>query len=205
MIKLIIASDSKLFLDGIRKVLENEDNIEIVAETLNIKELNNLLKDYSPEVVFIDKREFEFNIDKLLRSKIIMNNCIRIILFTQGKVEGQDSPNLVNVNHETTASELVRIIKYGTREKVDLSSPVQDKLKYRNITKMEFRVIKSIAAGESNKEIAEKLSISEKTVKAHVSSIFEKLNIHNRYQLMVFGRRNKKNLEMYIQLRIPTP
>lgn len=204
-IKLLIVSDSKLFLDGIRKVLENEDNIEIVAETLNIKVLNYLLKDYSPQVIFIDNREFELNIEKLLRSKTIKNNNIRIILFTKGKVEGQDSPNLVNVNHETTTSELVRIIKHGTREKKDSGSPEHDDIEYQNITKTEFRIIKLVAAGESNKEIAEKLSISEKTVKAHVSSIFEKLNIHNRYQLMLFGRRNRKNLEMYLQLRIPTP
>ncbi|MEQ9620154.1 MAG: response regulator transcription factor [Deltaproteobacteria bacterium] len=199
-IKLLIASNSKLFLDGIRKVLENEDNIEIIAETLNIKELNRLLKDYSPEVVFIDNREFKLNIEKLLRSRIIKNNQVRIILFTQGNAEGQDSPNLVNVNHETTTSELVSIIKCGTGEKKDSGGAGQDKIEYQNITKMEHRIIKFIAAGDSNKEIAEKLSISEKTVKAHVSSIFEKLNINNRYQLMVFGRRNKKNLEMYVQV-----
>lgn len=204
-IKLLMASDSKLFLDGIRKVLANENNIEIVGETLKFKELSGLIEAHNPDVIFMDNRELEIDIEKLLRSKMIKNKHIRIILFTKGMAEQQDLHNLVNVNHETTTSELVRIIKNGTVETKDPENQKEDKIEYQNITKTEFRVIKLITAGESNKEIAEKLSISEKTVKAHISSIFEKLNIHNRYQLMLFGRRNKKNLETYAQLRIPTP
>ncbi|MCI0480551.1 MAG: LuxR C-terminal-related transcriptional regulator, partial [Candidatus Dadabacteria bacterium] len=60
----------------------------------------------------------------------------------------------------------------------------------------ESRIIKLIAAGESNKDIAELLSVSEKTVKAHITNIFHKLHLQNRYQLMIYGKRKKKNIEV---------
>jgi DNA-binding NarL/FixJ family response regulator len=195
-IKIVLLSNSKLFLGGLRKILEFEADIEVAAETSGVRELNASVKAYKPKAVFIDNREGEYVIDKILRSKIIRTANIKTIVFTERDASAQDAPNLINVNHETSTSELIRIIRNGADKQVKPENPKLKELEFGKITKTESRIIKLIAAGESNKTIAEKLSVSEKTVKAHITNIFEKLNIQNRYQLMVFGRRNKKNMEI---------
>jgi DNA-binding NarL/FixJ family response regulator len=195
-IKIVLLSHSKLFLGGLRKILEFETDIEVAAETSVMRELNASLKEFLPKAVFIDNREGEYDIEKLLKSRIIKSNNIKIIIFTEGDASAPKVPNLINVNHETSTFELIKIIRNGADKQAKPENPKLKELEFSKITKTETRIIKLIAAGEGNKAIAEKLSISEKTVKAHITNIFEKLNIHNRYQLMVFGRRNKKNIEM---------
>ncbi len=191
-IKIVLVSSSKLFLDGLRKILEFEADIDVAAETSGIRELNTCVKEYNPKAVFIDNREDEYDIEKILRSKNIRASNTKVILFTERDASGLDAPNLIRVNHETSTSELIRIIRNGADKKTKLEKLKLKELEFQKITKTESRIIKLIAAGESNKAIAEKLAISEKTVKAHITNIFEKLNIQNRYQLMVFGRRNKE-------------
>ena len=65
-----------------------------------------------------------------------------------------------------------------------------DKDKIDSLTKREFEVLKLLAVGMYNKEIAEKLNISERTVKNHVSNIFKKLEVTDRTQAAVFTIRN---------------
>ncbi len=194
-IKLLIVSDSKLFLDGLRKILEYENIIEIAAETTSLKTLNTLIKDFHPEMLFVDNREFNCDIEKLMQTEAITNNNIKVILLTEGEAGRYDSPNLVNVNQDTTASELIGIIKNEKNEQRK-TEHIEQQTEFHRITKTEFKIIKLIASGDTNKEISVKLSIAEKTVKAHISKIFEKLNVQNRYQLMLLGKRNKKNFEM---------
>lgn len=195
-IKIVLVSNSKLFLDGLRKILEFETDIDVAAETSGIRELNACVKEHNPKAVFIDNREDEYDIEKILRSKNIRASNTKVILFTERDASGLDAPSLIRVNHETSTSELIRIIRNGADKKTKYENPKLKELEFNKITKTESRIIKLIAAGESNKDIAEKLSVSEKTVKAHITNIFEKLNIQNRYQLMVFGKRNKKNIEI---------
>lgn len=193
-IKIVLVSDSTLFLDGLRKILEYDNEIEIVAVTPDLKKLNTLIKDLSPALLFVDNRQFNCDIEKLLRMKRIRSNNIKVILFTEGKASSLDAPNLINVSQDTSASELIQIIKGANDEKTEIEN-VQS-ADFCNITKTELRIIKLVVDGDTNKEISEKLSITEKTVKAHISSIFEKLNVQNRYQLMLLGKRNEKNIEM---------
>ncbi|MFI5321977.1 MAG: response regulator transcription factor [Thermodesulfobacteriota bacterium] len=197
-IRIVLLSKSKLFLGGLRKVLEFETDIEVAAETSGTGELNTCIKEYRPKAVFIDNREGEHDIQKLLRSKIIRSGNIKTIVFTDRDAIATHAPNLINVNHETSTSELIRLIRNGSDKETRPEKLKLKELELAKITRTEARIIKLIAAGVSNKAIAEKLSISDKTVKAHITNIFEKLHIQNRYQLMVFGRRNKKNIELSV-------
>lgn len=194
-IKIVLVSDSTLFLDGLRKILEQDNEIEIVAVTTDLKKLNTLIRDFSPELLFLDNRQIKCDIGKLLRMKRIRSNNIKVILLTEGNSAALDFPNLISVSQDTSASELIQIIKSANDEKSEVEYLKPKEKQFDSITKTELRIIKLIASGETNKAISEKLSITEKTVKAHVTSIFEKLNIQNRYQLMLLGNRNKKKFE----------
>jgi DNA-binding NarL/FixJ family response regulator len=195
-IKVALFSDSRLILDGVRKILEFEKEITIVAEGSGVRELNKCIREHCPDFVFIDNRESLYDIQRIMRSGGIRNSGARVIQFTEGEAAGPGLVNLIEVNQETTSTELVAIIKTGTGGKAVPDDTIIDLSEAPGITKTESKIIKLISAGESNKDIAEKLSITEKTVKAHITSIFEKLHVQNRYQLMVYGKRKKKHIEV---------
>jgi DNA-binding NarL/FixJ family response regulator len=197
-ITIALISDSKLILNGVRKILEFEPGIIIVAEGTGLSQLKYCARVEKPDFIFLDNRESAYDVGKLMRSRAIRASNITVIQFTQVAAGGEGISNLINVDHETTSTELVAIIKKKGARESKASAKSADEPEYSRITKTESRIIKLIAAGESNKEIAKKLSVSEKTVKAHITNIFEKLHLQNRYQLMLYGKRKKKNAEMGI-------
>ena len=195
-IKIALISDSKLILNGIRRILEFETGMIVVAEGAGLGDLKKFAREMSPDFIFLDNRESAYDIEKIMRSGEIKRPAIRVIQFTEGGTAGEGIPNLINVNHETTSTELVAVIKRGADKNQAPADKKTDETKSSKITKTESKIIKHIAAGESNKDIAELLSVSEKTVKAHITNIFHKLHLQNRYQLMIYGKRKKKNIEV---------
>lgn len=193
-IRIALISDSMLILNGLRKILV-EHRITVVAEGAGLKYLRECVRTIRPDFIFLDNRDQAYDTDKLMRSRMIKESGIKVIQFTEGE-EPQDTLSLINVNQETTSTELVAIIMKGMGTVRESESKGEMKPKEIKITKTESRIIKLIAAGETNKSIAEKLSVSEKTVKAHITNIFEKLHLQNRYQLMLYGKRMKKNAEI---------
>jgi len=198
IIKIVLISNSRLFLEGLRKILANEDGIEIAGECSRLKELDSIFKESSPEVLFIDNRELKWDIEKLFQGGKYRKNKVMIILFTEGVREETGNPDFVTVNHDTTASELIAIIGSVREGNNQTAAAVHEDSEIQNLTNMELKIIRLIASGRNNKEISDKLSISEKTVKAHLSNIFQKLNMKNRYQLMVFGKRIENNSGMSV-------
>ena len=193
--KIALVSSSKLFLDGLRKIMELEADVEVAAEVSDPEALTGMVRDSAPDFIFIDNREREFDVDGLIAEKGFNS---RVILFTQSGGSEPDTENVIHVNFETTTSELINIIRNGGSKKQPVRNTSLKDLEFRKITKTEFRIIRLIAAGESNREIALKLGSSEKTVKAHITSIFEKLGLDNRYQLIVYGKRNMSGEDVEI-------
>ena len=185
--KIALASSSKLFLDGLRKIMEFEADVEVAAEVSEPEALAAMVRDSSPDFIFVDNREREFDVEGLMADKEFKS---KVILFTQSGGTEPDTEKVIHVNFETTTSELINIIKNGGSKKQPARNTSLKDLEFRKITKTEFRIIQLIAEGESNREIARKLGSSEKTVKAHITNIFEKLGLDNRYQLIVYGKRN---------------
>jgi DNA-binding NarL/FixJ family response regulator len=193
-IKILLASSSKLFIEGIRRILVGEKEIEIVAEVSNPNDIQKYSLDLKPQFLFIDNRMLSLDIQKLLSlvSKRIPDVYFIVMNNQSDYLPELDLTNVTYVTKEMDSSELIKIIKRGkslTRTGSDKSDKVGDK-----ITRMESKVIELIAQGNSNKEIASKLSISEKTVKAHLTNIFMKLNLDNRYQLIVYGAQLKRRV-----------
>jgi len=193
-ISVVLASNSRLFTEGIKRILDHDELIEIVAETSKHTELNKLLKKHKPEYLFIDNRSLDCDIDKILCSKVLQTSQSKVIVFGKDNADRNKSSNLIYVNQDTDSSKLIDILKNGQSEENGDGEHIASNEEPSNITKTEHKIIRLIAFGKSNKEIAENSSISEKTVKAHITSIFMKLNLQNRYQLIVYGKRNKKRV-----------
>lgn len=189
--QVILASNSKLFLEGLRRILESENDIHIAAEVSNPKDIERYVTEIKPGFLFIDNRILNLDVEKLLN--LMTKKCLycKVILLDNQPEAYLKFPNVIHVNKESNSSELINIIKSKNSDKS--FSGKTDEIKYK-LTKMESRVIELIASGFSNKEIANKLSISDKTVKAHLTNIFMKLNIENRYQLIIYGTQNKRRV-----------
>ncbi|HWP92532.1 MAG TPA: response regulator transcription factor [Thermodesulfobacteriota bacterium] len=191
-IKIVLASSSRLFIEGIRRILAGEKEIEIVAEVSNPDDIQKYTLELKPEFLFIDNRMLSMDIQKLLSliSKKLPDVYF-IVMNNQSEYPPElDLTNITYVTKEMDSSDLIKIIKKGkslNRAGSGKADKVGDK-----ITRMESKVIELIAQGYSNKEIASRLSISEKTVKAHLTNIFVKLNLENRYQLIVYGAQHKR-------------
>jgi len=192
VIEILLVSDSKLFIDGLRKILESEEGIKVTAEFSDIKEVTAFMNESEPNYIFLDQRVPDSHIEKFLHSKNIKSTSTKIILLAEEERYENSPYNFITVNQNTSARELIDIIK--NNRNIQNDSKYIDALFKRstiNVTKTESRITNLIASGHTNKEIAGKLKVSEKTIKAHVTSIFIKLNIKNRYQLMIYGKINK--------------
>ena len=192
VIEILLISDSKLLIDGLCKILGSEDDIKVSADLSGIKEVITFMDNNEPNYIFLDQRVKDSDMEKFLLSKKIKSKSTEIIMLAEEETHEKSPQNVITVNQNTGARELIDIIKKKSSVLKDSKSEeAQYKKGADSLTKTESRIINLIASGHTNKEIAEKLRVSEKTIKAHITSIFIKLNIQNRYQLMVYGRKNK--------------
>ncbi len=195
-IKGVLASDSRFFLGGIRKILESTGDIQILAEASELSEVEKCLVELKPEFLFLDNRLLKLDITKILSLIVQKRLCLKLILLDDKEHALPSSAGVIKITKETDSSKLIEIIKGKTPQEIALTdSPDSNKIKYE-LTNMELRVIELIADGFGNRKIANEFSISEKTVKAHLTNIFTKLGLQNRYQLqlMAYTKKIKRKL-----------
>lgn len=209
-IKIAIADDHSLMREGLSRILEFEDDITVVGTAKDGLEALELYKKMDIDVVLLDINMPNMNGIETLRKIRDMDSSAKVIILTvhDGReylveslnlgangymLKDSDSSSLVEaikaVNqggsyvHPNLAGELVReISKTGNGEKA--------KRGLESLTKREYEVLSLIADGLSNKEISQKLIISEKTVKNHVSSILRKLEISDRTQAAIYAYKH---------------
>ncbi len=184
-IQMVLASNSLLFIDGMSRIIENEGNINIAAQASDPKEVEKCIVEIKPGFLFLDNTTLDLNINRLLNIIKKRSPNTRVILFGDQDQDRPLSSNITYITKKINSTELINIIKNLSKDPLLGETPIDIK---RKPTKMEMRIIELVVAGLSNKEIAKKLSISEKTVKAHLTNIFMKLGLRNRYQLIVWKK-----------------
>jgi DNA-binding NarL/FixJ family response regulator len=187
--KILLASGSRLFLDGIHRILDDEGNFERIVEASQFKEILNIVNEIKPEFILIDNRILSLDIAKLSKSINKSSPQTKIIIMNDPKEDVQDFVNIMYADKYTNYKDLLQIIKGEVQTGKRISSTEPKDI--NKLTKREMNIIKEIAHGHSNKDIAAKLSITERTVKAHLTNIFSKLGLKNRYQLMIYGKKLK--------------
>jgi Response regulator containing a CheY-like receiver domain and an HTH DNA-binding domain len=183
-IQVVLASSSGLFLEGISSILKEESDIQISAKASSYEDLLICLAEMRPKFVFLDNKTLEldvYNFSNLISKK---SPDTKLILLGPKAEDQIKCPNVIYLTKETNSKELIQVIK-GTQAKnvkyLDNTKP--------NLTITETKIVELIGDGFGNKEIAKKLSISEKTVKAHLTNIYTKLGVQNRYQLIVYAKK----------------
>lgn len=206
-IKVLIADDHTMVRQGLKQILELEQDITVVAQASNGEEAIELASSYSPDVILMDINMPVLNGIQAIKELKQRQNPSKVIVLTihedreylfktlQMGAEGyvlKDAEPSVLINAIRNVSEGQSFIQPNmTRELVREFNRVtlndKEKPDDGNLTTREIEVLELIAEGMINKEIAKQLYISEKTVKNHVSNIFKKLNVSDRTQAAIYA------------------
>lgn len=207
MIEIMIADDHSMIREGLKQLLELEGDMKVVAEASNGKECLKIIGEVRPDVLLLDINMPEKNGLEVLEELNLTKKRPKILILTvHNEVDyllkaveiGVDGYVLKDSESAELKKAIQTVVSGETYIQPDLipalnSKRVErdsDKDKIDNLTRRELQVLKLLAVGSYNKEIAEKLGISERTVKNHVSNIFKKLEVTDRTQAAVFTIRN---------------
>ena len=206
-VKVMISDDHVLIREGIKQLLEFDGEIEIIAEANDGVECLSILNHTLPDVLFLDINMPKKNgievLEEIRKKKIPVKV---LILTVHNEIDylvkavdiGVDGYLLKNTGSAELKKAIKTVIKGESYIQHDLIPSLNSKLITRNnnrekieaLTRRELEVLILVASGMFNKEIAEEMKISERTVKNHISSIFKKIDVADRTQAAVFAIKN---------------
>lgn len=209
-ISVMIADDHVLLREGLKQILELEDDIEVVAQAGDGEEAIEKAQEYDIDVILLDINMPKTNgIETLRRLKDLGIRSKIIILTIHEDREYLFETMKIGANgyvlKDSDADGLIKAIKDVNDGKTYIQPSIASILveelndkdkkdsnyeKIESLTKREYEVLILVAEGLNNKEIANKLFISEKTVKNHVSNIFKKIKVNDRIQAAIFAFKN---------------
>jgi len=209
IVRILIADDHPIFRDGLRRLLEAEPDLSVVGQAIDAAEAIRLAESLRPDILLLDvAMPAVSGLDALQRLAEIADGP-RVILLTAAI----DKPDIVRalqlgargvVLKESATSLLLKAIRivmdggyWVGRESVsDLLialrslGPAPEPAPSVGLTARELQIVGLILAAAGNKKIADTLNISEKTVKHHLTNIFEKLGVSNRLELALFAAQH---------------
>jgi DNA-binding NarL/FixJ family response regulator len=176
-VRIAIADDHQIFRDGLRRLLESEPGFEVVAEANDGMDAIRMAHD-GPRVI-------------LLTAAIPPADLLKAIQFGARGVVMKESATrqLIDGIHRVMDGKYI----IGTDVADDLAQAVKQvgggRSRPYKLTARELEIVSAIADGQSNRQIAERLSISLQTVKHHLTSIFDKTGASNRLELALLAIR----------------
>ena len=206
-IKIVIADDHSMIREGLKQLLELDGDIVVVEEAGNGEECLQVIERVSPDVVLLDINMPVMDGLKMLqllrnsqwkKQKVIILTIHNEIEYLMKAMEIGIEGYVLKDAESTILKEAIFAVHSGEKyidhsmipslkEKVAQEKEQREEDK---LTRREIEVLKLLAEGLFNKEIAYKLLISEKTVKNHVSNIFKKIGVSDRTQAAVYAIKN---------------
>lgn len=201
-IRIVIADDHAVVRQGLKMFLGLDPELEIIGEAVDGKQAVQLAHQLQPDVVLMDllmpvmggveattviRRELP-DVEVIALTSVLEDSAVI------GAIRAGAIGYLLK---DTESDELIRAIKAAAAGQVQLSPKAAARLMREvrapespeTLTERETDVLRLLASGQSNKEIAQTLYIGEKTVKTHVSNILSKLNVSSRTQAALYAAR----------------
>ena len=208
MIRIIYAEDHKMVRKAIAREINDEEDIKVVGEAENGEECLELIGYVDADVLLLDLNMPKMDGLEVLRKLQEKNSPIKVIVLTEHNepeyilkikdlgasgyvLKDSEAPVLidairtVNKGGQFIQKDLAEASYYSNYQ----NDPQADKI--LSLTSREHEIIREIANGLLNREIGERLHISERTVKNHVSSILKKLDLVDRTQVAMFAVEHK--------------
>lgn len=206
-VNVMIADDHSMIREGLKQLLELEGDFKVIAEAFDGVDCMEKLETIKPDILLLDINMPNMNGLEVLQKMKEKRMKVKVLVLTvHNEVEYLLKAVDIGVNgyllKDSESSELKKAINMVVSgedyiqpsmipvlnaKKIDINN---DNVKIEKLTKREMQVLKLLAYGMYNKEVAEKLDISERTVKNHVSNIFKKIEVTDRTQAAVFAIRN---------------
>jgi DNA-binding NarL/FixJ family response regulator len=205
-VRVLIADDQTLFRVGLARLLEEDARVEIVGQAGDGVEAVKLAGSLKPDVVLMDLKMPNLDGIEATRQIVAAHPGVKVLLLTtfeadnhviqalkagaSGYILKDSKPDsIVSSLLAVMAGERVMASAVANRVLEMLTGTTTPKEFYDGLTGREIEILKLLAGGMANKQIAYKLKISEKTVRNHVSNMYEKLNIYDRSQAVLYAVR----------------
>lgn len=218
-IKVMLADDHALFRDGLRRILSLEKDILVVGEAASGDEIGKVIERTKPDILLLDLKMPRGDVVQNLLEVAALSPATKVIVLTAFSDEenvmnaakggakgfvpkGVPSATLLQaiktvqrggvwIDKDIAAWEAFEEIAQSQATPVREAFPLVDE-NIKSLTKRELEILKLVSEGLTNEEIGKKIFISEKTVKTHLTNIFDKLKVNNRFKaaLMLMGQPN---------------
>jgi two-component system, NarL family, nitrate/nitrite response regulator NarL len=202
--KIVIIDSNYLLREGLKKVLSLEKSMELIGEGCSVKEAISVIRSMKPELVIIELRLGKENGFKIVEEiKKIGIECRFIVLTSSSECSNLKRVEELGIDgyllKDALPEEILHAIKtvaagrkyYDTNLILNLINTTRKDCRKndsaQNLTKRETEVLIALGKGLSNGEIADRLQITEFTVKKHVSQVLLKLNIEDRTQAALYA------------------
>lgn len=201
-----MADDHAIFRDGLRRLLEGADDMQIVGEASNGVECSKMLPKLKPDILLLDLRMpekdglgvlEEINFDNLATRVIVLTaaeddrDVVRAMrLGARGVVLKQSASDLLHKSIRKVHEGEIWLDNRMTAEVIDAFKKSSESGQRREkplLSDREKEIVQLVAQGFRNREIGEKLFISEQTVKNHLHNIFDKLGVSDRLELALYA------------------
>jgi DNA-binding NarL/FixJ family response regulator len=195
-IRILLADDHHVLRQGVRALAADELDMEFVAEASSGHEAIEQFRKHQPDVVLMDLQMPDMNgIDAMIAIRDEFPDARFIILTTYaGDVQisralkaGARAYLLKSLLRRELLDTIRAVFAGQKRIPAEVAAQVADHLADDSLTSREIDVLRLIAAGNANKIVADKLSITEETVKGHVKSILSKLGANDRTHAVTIG------------------
>lgn len=210
-VRVLLADDHSLFREGIRSLLEDQDDIEIVGEAEDGLEVVRLAAELKPTVILMDINMPVIDGVEATRTILENDEAIGIIILTMYPqdeyiFEALKAGAKAYLLKDTRSKRLLEVIRSVHRGQAVIDTEMTTRLlgefrrladkeeeslpKLQPLTDQERRILTLVAAGASNRDIAIDLNLSERTIKNYLSVILQKLQVKNRTEAAIRAVRD---------------
>jgi len=199
LIRLIVADDHALFRDGLKSLLGRQRDMKVVGEVDSADRVSEVLDGTACDVLLLDLQMERWALDDVgqlaTRTKVIVLTASESV---ENAITAMQLGARAVVQKRFAVETLIEAIHAVAAGSVWMPPKLQAEVAARwavsgskRLTSREAEIVRLVATGLRNAEIAERLSITEATVKTHLSNVFEKLEVRDRTELAVYALRHR--------------
>jgi len=204
--RVLVVDDQNLFRSGLVRLLEADSRVQVVGQAVDGLDAIKKVASLKPDVILMDLKMPNLDGIEATRRVLAEHPQIKILILTTFETDsyvlqalraGASGYVLKDAQIDSVVSSILAVIS-GERVMASavvnrvvemLSGNSTPKEFYDGLTAREIEILKLIAMGQANAQIARRLDISDKTVRNHVSNMYEKLHIYDRSQVVLYGVR----------------
>jgi len=203
-VRVLVVDDQTLFRSGLTSLLGDDERVEVVGQAVDGSDAVKQVAKLKPDVVLMDIKMPNVDGIEATRQITELNPGSKVLILTTFETDSQviqalkagasgyvlkdsSAAAIVSSIVAVTAGERVMASAVANRVLDMLTGTATPKEFYDGLTNREIEILKLLASGMANKQIAFRLKISEKTVRNHVSNMYEKLGIYDRSQAVLYA------------------